>query len=168
MFHHWTDPLFTGKQSPAIRENHEQYMGWALREAEQAAREDEVPIGALLVGPEGEILASCHNQTISRNDPTAHAEILAIREACRVVGNYRLLDTILYVTIEPCVMCMGAVIHARISGIVFGAADPRWGGCGSIYRMDVDERLNHHPAVLSGILEEECRSVIQAFFRAKR
>jgi len=117
----------------------------ALNEAVKARQKDEVPVGALLVAESGKILASSYNQTISLNDPTAHAEILAIRMAAKEIQNYRLLKTTLYVTIEPCIMCMGAIIHARISRVVFGANDPKWGAAGSLYNMAEDIRLNHRP-----------------------
>jgi tRNA(adenine34) deaminase len=101
-------------------------------------------------------------------DPTAHAEILALRQAAQKTQNYRLLNTTLYVTIEPCVMCMGAIVHARISALVFGAKDPRWGGAGSLYNLAADNRLNHQVEIIEGICEDECRSLMQDFFRSKR
>ena len=144
------------------------YMDMALEEAKKAGQKDEVPIGAVLVSENGEVIAAGHNQTITRVDPTAHAEILTLREAARKVANYRLLNTTLYVTIEPCPMCMGALVHARVSRVVFGAKDPKWGAAGSLYDLAGDERLNHRMAVISGVRETECRSLIQEFFRAKR
>ncbi len=143
-------------------------MTSALAEARKAAMFQEVPVGAVLADENGEILSAAFNQVISLSDPTAHAEILALRKACQKIGNYRLLNTTLYVTIEPCVMCMGAMIHARVSRIVFGAADPKWGAAGSLYDLPDDARLNHHPEIIRGILEAECRNLIQNFFRAKR
>jgi len=140
----------------------------ALNEAVKARQKDEVPVGALLVAESGKILASSYNQTISLNDPTAHAEILAIRMAAKEIQNYRLLKTTLYVTIEPCIMCMGAIIHARISRVVFGANDPKWGAAGSLYNMAEDIRLNHRPEIICNICKDECRNIIQAFFREKR
>jgi tRNA(adenine34) deaminase len=127
-----------------------------------------VPIGALLVARDGTVLARAHNQTISLCDPTAHAEILALRAASLALGNYRLPSTTLYVTIEPCIMCMGALLQARVARIVFGAKDPKWGGAGSRYNLAGDTSLNHTIDVQGGLLENECRELIQDFFRAKR
>ena len=143
-------------------------MHEALLEAQQAAREDEVPVGAVLVAQDGTVLAKTHNRTIALCDPTAHAEILALRAASLVVGNYRLLNTVLYVTIEPCIMCMGALLQARVAMIVFGAKDPKWGGAGSRYNLAADTGLNHTIDVQGGLLEDKCRELIQDFFRAKR
>jgi tRNA(adenine34) deaminase len=143
-------------------------MRQALSQAKQAAREDEVPVGAVLIAQDGTLLAKEHNRTIKLCDPTAHAEILALREASRTLGNYRLLDTTLYVTIEPCIMCMGALLQARVAKIVFGAKDPKCGGAGSCYNLAADAALNHTIDVQAGLLENECRSLIQEFFRAKR
>jgi len=147
---------------------HNQFMWQAVIEAEQAAREDEVPVGAILVSQNGTVLAKTHNQTITRCDPTAHAEILAIRSAAEALGNFRLLNTTLYVTIEPCIMCMGALLHARVSKIIYGAKDPKWGAAGSCYDLSADPRLNHVIDVEGGVLEKECRELIQTFFKAKR
>lgn len=148
--------------------SHEKYMQLALVEAEKAAQIGEIPIGAVLISQNGDILASAHNQTISLNDPTAHAEILALRDTARKVQNYRLLNTILYVTIEPCVMCMGALVHARISQLVYGAKDPKWGGAGSLYNLATDSRLNHRVEIVEGVCKDECRALMQDFFRSKR
>ena len=143
-------------------------MALAIKEAEKAFQKAEVPIGAVLGSATGEILAKSHNQTIRLADPTAHAEILVIRAAAKKLGNYRLLNTTLYVTVEPCVMCMGAVIHARIAGVVFGAPDPKWGAVGSLYDLAVDDRLNHQPDVIRDVCKENCKTLMQIFFRAKR
>jgi tRNA(adenine34) deaminase len=143
-------------------------MRQALLEAQQAARQDEVPVGAVLVAQDGTVLAKAHNRTIALCDPTAHAEILALRAASRALGNYRLPNTTLYVTIEPCIMCMGALLHARVARIVFGAKDPKWGGAGSRYNLAADTGLNHAIDVQGELLENECRELIQDFFRAKR
>ena len=140
----------------------------ALAEAETAGKAEEVPIGAVLADIDGNILARTHNQVISLSDPTAHAEILAIREAAATVGNYRLLNTTLYVTVEPCPMCTGAMVHARIKRLVYGASDPRWGAAGSLYQLAADQRLNHRMEVIGGVCEKQCRQLMQAFFRAKR
>ncbi|QTA86616.1 tRNA adenosine(34) deaminase TadA [Desulfonema magnum] len=148
--------------------NHIEMMKLALTEAQKAGQKEEVPVGAVIVAETGNILSAAHNQTITRSDPTAHAEILALREAARKIQNYRLLNTTLYVTIEPCMMCMGAIIHARISAVVFGANDPKWGSAGSLYDFSNDSRLNHRLSIIPGICEAECRTLIQDFFRARR
>jgi len=147
---------------------HTQFMEMAIVEAEKAGQRDEVPVGAVVVDASGEVLAATHNLTISMADPTAHAEILALRQAARKVNNYRLLGTTLYATVEPCIMCMGAVIHARMDRVVFGAPDPKWGAAGSLYRFSEDNRLNHSPEVIGGVCENRCRELIQNFFRQKR
>ena len=147
---------------------HTAYMIIALTEAEKAAEKEEVPVGAVLVGPDGVILSRAYNQTITRKDPTAHEEILALRQASEAVDNYRLPGTILYTTIEPCMMCMGAIVHARVTTLVFGAPDPKWGAAGSLYDFAKDSRLNHRVEVISGICEKECRDLMQTFFRSRR
>lgn len=143
-------------------------MKLALKEARKAFLEQEVPVGAVLVTNTGDILSATHNQVMSLNDPTAHAEILALRRAAEKLANYRLLNTILYVTIEPCFMCMGAIVHARVARIVFGTDDPKWGAAGSLYNFANDIRLNHRPEIIRGICRDECRSLIQDFFQARR
>ena len=148
--------------------NHEYYMELALKEAKKAGQKDEVPIGALSVAKNGEILASAFNQTIGMNDPTAHAEVLALRKASEITGNYRLTESILYVTIEPCIMCMGAILHARVKKLIFGAFDPKAGAAGSIFDFTAEKKLNHQLEVESGILEAECRALIQNFFKQRR
>ncbi len=120
-------------------------MKMALDEAKKAVQKAEVPIGAVLVSESWDILSLSHNQTISLTDPTAHAEIITLRKAAQKVSNYRLLNTTLYVTIEPCIMCMGAIVHARVSRVVFGAKDPKWGAAGSLYNFANDTRLNYSP-----------------------
>lgn len=147
---------------------HIAYMRTALVQARQAARLQEVPVGAVLVSAEGDILAKAHNRTICNHDPSAHAEMLAIRQAAAQCQNYRLLNTTLYVTVEPCLMCMGAIIHARIQRIFFGTRDPKWGAAGSLYNLGEDRRLNHHPEIVEGLLLDECRELIQGFFRERR
>ncbi|MBC2732932.1 MAG: tRNA adenosine(34) deaminase TadA [Desulfobacteraceae bacterium] len=147
---------------------HIAYMRTALVQARQAARLQEVPVGAVLVSAEGDILAKAHNRTICNHDPSAHAEMLAIRQAAAQCQNYRLLNTTLYVTVEPCLMCMGAIIHARIQRIFFGTRDPKWGAAGSLYNLGEDRRLNHHPEIVEGLLLDECRELIQVFFRERR
>ena len=143
-------------------------MVLALFEAKKAGQTGEVPIGAILVSDNGSILAATHNRTIDLADPTAHAEILALREAAVKINNYRLLNTTLYVTVEPCVMCMGAIVHARLERVVFGAADPKWGAAGSLYNLADDNRLNHRVEIIKGICEDESRALMQDFFRMKR
>ncbi len=147
---------------------HVELMKIALREAEKAREKQEVPVGAVLVAENDELLAAAYNQTIARKDPTAHAEILALRRAADKLDNYRLLNTTLYVTVEPCPMCMGAAIHARVSRIVFGTHDPKWGAAGSLYDFAANQRFNHQPEVIDGICESECKQLMQDFFRAQR
>jgi tRNA(adenine34) deaminase len=148
--------------------DYDQLMEEALQEAKKAQGKGEVPVGAVLAGPDGEIIARGYNQPISLSDPTAHAEIFVLRQAATLCSNYRLPGTTLVVTIEPCLMCMGAAINARVSRVVFGAFDPRAGAAGSIYNLSEDTRLNHRIEVISGIRENECRELLQAFFRSKR
>ncbi|MBW1847911.1 MAG: tRNA adenosine(34) deaminase TadA [Deltaproteobacteria bacterium] len=148
--------------------NHKEYMRLAIKEAEKAGQIDEVPVGAVLVAKNGEILSTAHNRVISHNDPTAHAEMLALRDASEKINNYRLIDTTLYVTLEPCIMCIGALIHARILTLVFGAKDPKWGAAGSLYNLVKDKRLNHKIELISGVYESECASLLQDFFKQKR
>lgn len=145
-----------------------EFMEIALAEAKTAGEEGEVPVGAVMVAEAGDILAAAHNRTIGLSDPTAHAEILALRQTGKILGNYRLLNTTLYVTVEPCIMCMGAIVHARISRVVFGTDDPKWGAAGSLYHFAEDNRLNHRPEICGGVCEDACRALIQGFFRAKR
>jgi tRNA(adenine34) deaminase len=144
------------------------YMRLAIKEAEKAGQIDEVPVGAVLVAQNGDILASAYNQVIQKKDPSAHAELSVIRIASKKINNYRLIGTILYVTLEPCVMCMGAIIHARISTLVFGAKDPKWGAAGSLYNLADDKRLNHKIELFGGICESECASLLQDFFKKRR
>ncbi len=148
--------------------DHEYFMRQALGLAREAEARGEVPVGAILVGPGGDVLGRGGNSPISCSDPTAHAEIVAIRDGAARVGNYRLPGTTLYVTIEPCPMCAGAIIQARISCLVFGAKDPKGGACGSLYNLVDDIRLNHRVEIVSGILEEEARGLIQGFFKRRR
>lgn len=143
-------------------------MGEAIKEAQKAAAEGEVPVGAVISDEVGSIMARAHNRPISLKDPTAHAEILAMREAARVCGNYRLTGLTLVVTVEPCIMCMGAALIARIARLVLGTMDPKGGGAGSLYDFTRDERLNHRMEVFSGVREEECRRLMQDFFRSRR
>jgi tRNA(adenine34) deaminase len=142
-------------------------MRLALREAERGAREGEVPVGAVVVR-EGHVLARAHNRPIHLSDPSAHAEILALRRAARKLHNYRLEGCDLYVTIEPCAMCVGAIVQARLRRVVFGARDPKAGACGSALRVLNHRKLNHKVEIASGTLAADCAAVIQEFFRNKR
>jgi tRNA(adenine34) deaminase len=149
-------------------ERHRNYMREALAEAELAALDGEVPVGAVLVSPEGGIVGRGRNQPTRLNDPAGHAEILVLRDAGCRLGNYRLPGHVLYVTLEPCVMCVGALLHARVAMVVYGATDPKAGAIDSVYRIGTDGRLNHRFRVLGGVLAEESRSLLQAFFRNRR
>lgn len=144
------------------------FMREALALAREAAACDEVPVGAVVVDAEGVIVGRGFNQPIGRHDPTAHAEIVALRDAAARVGNYRLPGCTLYVTLEPCVMCAGAMMHARIGRVVYGAGDPKTGACGSVVDLFAEERLNHHAEVIGGVLAEECGALLSGFFAARR
>jgi tRNA(adenine34) deaminase len=143
------------------------YMQIALDLAHQAALIGEVPVGAIVV-KDGLIIGRGSNTPIGLHDPTAHAEILAMREAATYLGNYRLVDCILYVTLEPCAMCSGAMQHARIAKLVYGASDPKTGACGSVVNLMTEPKLNHHTEVLGGILALECGAVLSDFFKQRR
>lgn len=143
------------------------WMREALAEARRALAEGEVPVGAVVVR-DGEVIGRGHNALIGSQDPTAHAEVLALREAALKAGNYRLLDTTLYATVEPCVMCCGAALHARVARVVFGALDPKAGAVVSLYRLLEEPRLNHRVEVLGGILAEECGALLRTFFEFRR
>ena len=143
------------------------YMRLALEQARKAAAQGEVPIGAVLVRDD-QVVAQAHNFRELWQDPTAHAEVVAIREAATQSGSWRLTDTTLYVTLEPCTMCIGAIILARIPRLVFGALDPKAGACGSILDLPAERRLNHRIEVISGVLEQESQELLQAFFKSLR
>jgi tRNA(adenine34) deaminase len=145
----------------------EYFMRMAIREAQRASEHDDVPIGAVLVRGE-EIVATGHNERELRGDPTAHAEVLALREAARALGSWRVLDSVLYVTLEPCAMCAGAVVLARVPRVVFGAYDPKAGACGSVLDVLAEPALNHRPEVAGGLLAPECGELLSAFFAARR
>ena len=147
---------------------HTEFMQEALAEARKSEKKGEVPVGAVIISSNGELLARAHNESISRNDPTAHAEILALRKAGKKLGNYRILNSTFYVTIEPCIMCIGALINARIHHLVYGARDPKAGAVDSVYNILQNPRLNHRMKVSSGILERECQDIIQSFFKRLR
>ena len=148
-------------------ESEEYYMGLALAEAQKAQAAGEVPVGAVIVS-QGNVIGKGFNRPISGNDPTAHAEIVALRDASQHQQNYRLSNATLYCTVEPCMMCAGAIIHARIAKVVFGTPDPKAGAAGSIYNVLTDPRLNHRVEVLSGIREDECAALLRQFFSARR
>ncbi len=143
------------------------FMKLALDLAKKAESKNEVPVGAVIV-KDGEVIGRGMNRSISDHDPTSHAEINAIREAAKAIGNYRLKDCLIYVTLEPCAMCVGAIQHARISKIFYGASDPKTGACGSVVNLIRIEEINHHTEVCSGLLEKECGQVLKDFFLAKR
>ena len=145
-----------------------QWMEKALALAKKAAHEGERPIGALIIDDQNQLISSAYNQTIQNIDPCAHAEILAIREACERVGNYRLLNTTLYVTLEPCAMCAGAIIQARIPRVVFGAYDAKAGAVMSVFSMLNHPKLNHHATFTPEVLADESVNLLQAFFKARR
>lgn len=143
------------------------FMRLALREAERALEHEDVPIGAVLVR-DGEVLAAAHNERELRRDPTAHAEMIVLREAARQLGSWRVLDSVLYVTLEPCAMCAGAIVLARVPRVVFAAADPKAGACGSVLDVLGEPRLNHRPAVAGGLLAREGGELLSAFFASRR
>jgi tRNA(adenine34) deaminase len=143
------------------------WMGLALLEARKAWAAGEVPVGAVVVR-DGEVVAAGFNQPIGRHDPTAHAEIVALRAAAEKLGNYRLPGCELYVTLEPCVMCSGAMMHARIAKVVYGARDPKTGAAGSVVDLYASAQLNHHTQAEGGVLEEECGNMLKAFFASRR
>ncbi|NOT15960.1 MAG: tRNA adenosine(34) deaminase TadA [Methylotenera sp.] len=145
----------------------ENYMQIALALASQAALNGEVPVGAIVV-KDSEIIGRGSNAPIAQHDPTAHAEIIAMREAAAHLGNYRLVGCTLYVTLEPCAMCTGAIQHARIARLVYGASDPKTGACGSVINLMAETKLNHHTEVCSGVLAEACGALLTDFFRARR
>ena len=143
-------------------------MKEALKEAEKGFAKGEVPVGAVLAGPDGNVVTTAHNQPISLKDPTAHAEILVLRAGGAFHRNYRITGATLVVTLEPCLMCMGAALNARISRLVFGAYDPKSGAAGSVYDLATDDRLNHRIEVIPGVMEKECRRLMQGFFHVQR
>jgi tRNA(adenine34) deaminase len=145
----------------------EYFMRLALREAERALDHDDVPIGCVIVHA-GEVIAAARNERELRGDPTAHAEILALREAARRTGGWRLLDTVLYVSLEPCAMCAGAIVLARVSRVVYAAPDPKAGAAGSVMNVLAEPRLNHRPDVSGGLLAEEGAALLRSFFGSRR
>jgi len=150
-----------------MQDEHERFMGYALREAQRAAEAGEVPVGCVIVY-EGRLIAKAHNQRETLQDPTAHAEILAITAAAAHVGSWRLENTRLYVTLEPCPMCAGAIVLARIPEVYFGACDPKAGACGTLMNLLEDTRLNHQARVTPGLMADACGGLLTDFFRAVR
>jgi tRNA(adenine34) deaminase len=144
------------------------WMQLALAQAAQAQQLGEVPVGAVLVDAQGELLGTGFNRTIIDHDPTAHAEIVALRAGARHVQNYRLPGASLYVTLEPCAMCLGAMFHARLARVVFGAPDPKTGVCGSVLNLSLEKQLNHHTHVEGGVLAQECGDTLRQFFKERR
>ncbi len=144
------------------------WMSKAIEEARQAGESGEVPVGAVVVGADGEVLAAAGNETIARSDPTAHAEILALRAAGTAVGNYRLTGSCVYTTIEPCAMCAGALVNARVARLVFGAHDERFGAVETLFRICDSPQLNHRIEIVAGMMADECRTLMQEFFRERR
>jgi len=145
----------------------EQFMKLALQEAQKSQEMNEVPVGAIII-MNGEVISKSHNKSISQNDPTSHAEINALRNAANKVGNYRLTGATLYVTLEPCAMCYGAIVHSRIPRLVFGAYDPKTGVCGSSIKLHEQECFNHTPEIVGGVLEEDCSLILKDFFKERR
>lgn len=143
------------------------WMHHAIELAKRGSQEDEVPVGAVIV-QDGKIIGEGWNQPIGRHDPSAHAEIMALRSAGATINNYRLLNTTLYVTLEPCVMCAGAIIHARVGRVVYGATDPKAGAAGSVVDIFANRKINHHVSVEGGLLAEECGNLLTQYFKAKR
>jgi tRNA(adenine34) deaminase len=145
----------------------EYFMRLAVREAGRALEHDDIPVGAIVV-KDGEVIGSGHNEREVRGDPTAHAEMIALRDAARALGTWRVLDSVLYVTLEPCAMCAGAIVLARVPRVVFGTTDPKAGAAGSVLDVLAEPRLNHRPQVESGLLAQECADLLRAFFASRR
>jgi tRNA(adenine34) deaminase len=153
--------------SPHFFPRDEYFMRLALREASRALEHEDVPIGAVIVR-EGEAIGLGHNEREVRADPTAHAEMIALREAARAVGSWRVLDSVMYITLEPCAMCAGAIVLARIPRVIFGATDPKGGAAGSVLDVLAQPQLNHRPQVEGGLLAVECAELLQRFFASRR
>ncbi len=147
---------------------HEAHMSMALEEAELAIEEDEIPVGAIIVSLQQGVIARAHNQREQLHDPTAHAEMIAITQAAQALHSWRLEGCILYVTLEPCPMCAGAIVQARLPLVVYGTTDPKAGACDTLYRIPTDPRLNHRAQVIGGVLAEQCGGVLSEFFAKKR
>jgi len=153
--------------APAFFPRDELFMRLAIREAERALQHDDVPVGAVIVAG-GEVIGAGHNERELRQDPTAHAELLALREAARHLGSWRVLDSVLYVTLEPCAMCAGAIVLGRVARVVYGTADPKAGAAGSVVDVLGEPRFNHRPAVDGGLLADECAALLVDFFSSRR
>lgn len=162
-----SDPVPVSASADPAAEQDLVFMRLALAEAEEARRLDEVPIGAVIV-LDGEVIGRGHNQTRTLVDPTAHAEVLAVRAAAQTVGAQRIVGATCFTTLEPCFMCAGALSHARISRVVWGARDPKFGGCASLGQVLTDERLNHRATITEGVLAEESAELLRTFFKSKR
>lgn len=160
------DVSVSGNLQQFTQDDH--FMALAMEQAKFAGSIGEVPVGAVLVDAEGQVLGVGYNRTITDHDPTAHAEIVALRNAARRLENYRLPGITVYVTLEPCVMCIGAMLHARLTRVVFGASDPKTGACGSVIDVGAQTKLNHHTTVIGGVLAEPCGDLLRQFFRARR
>ena len=143
-------------------------MRLAIAEAEKALLHDDVPVGAVILGPGGQLLGAGHNERQRSQDPSAHAEMIAIRQAAERIGHWRLLDTTIYITLEPCAMCAGAIVLARIPHVVYGTPDPKAGAAGSVLDVLAEPRLNHRPTVTTDVLQSECAALLRHFFAAKR
>ena len=154
-------------ESELIGQLHEHFMQQAFRQAEAAFADDEVPVGAI-IEHRGHIIAAAHNQCITLTDATAHAEMLAVTQAAEAIGDWRLEECTLYVTLEPCPMCAGAIINARVPRVVYGAVDPKGGAVVSLYQMLQDERLNHQCEIYGGVMAQQCSDILTSFFRQKR
>ncbi|NOL49673.1 tRNA adenosine(34) deaminase TadA [Pelistega europaea] len=150
------------------RLQHLAYMQEALKQAQLAYDLQEIPVGAVVVAPDGEIIGRGYNRTIMDSDPTAHAEVMALRMAAQHLNNYRLPQCRLYVTLEPCPMCLGAIVHARIKQVIFGASDPKTGACGGVIAMHANPLLNHQTTISTGVLSEECAGLLRRFFQERR
>lgn len=159
--------LVADEQAPSLAFD-ERMMGLALEQAQLAYALGEVPVGAVVVDALGRLVGQGHNRTIIDHDPTAHAEIVALRTAAQQLENYRLPGLSLYVTLEPCIMCMGAMLHARLARVVFGGTDPKTGACGSVIDIGAVTQLNHHTSMTGGILSERCGDMLRQFFRERR
>lgn len=146
---------------------HERWMRLALDEARAAFEQNEVPVGAVIVCGES-VVGTGYNQRETLNDPTAHAEMIAITQAAETLGSWRLLECTLYVTLEPCPMCAGAIVQSRMPRVVYGTTDPKGGACHTLYQITEDDRLNHKATVLGGVMQENCRALLQEFFRIQR
>ena len=160
-------PLSPAGPGDSLLQPHDHWMRLALDQARAAFEMDEVPVGAVVVHNE-RVIAEAHNQRETLNDPTAHAEMIAITQAAEALGSWRLIDCTLYVTLEPCPMCAGAIVQARLPTVLFGATDPKAGGCQSLYAITNDERLNHRAIVVGGVLEQECGRILSEFFQQQR